>query len=62
MDKEEKINVELGGMEIYGTTSNKEIVGYKTSGDIENAGKIEKGFKRPKNSVNLRQIDESNKE
>lgn len=52
MDKEkdtlnEKINVELGGMEIFGTTSNKEIAGYQASGDIENAGQLDKGFKRP---------------
>lgn len=43
----EDVNVELGGMGLYGTTSNKEIAGYKTSGDIENAGNIEKGFIGP---------------
>lgn len=43
--KEENINVKLGGMALYGTTSNKTIGGYETSGDIENAGKIDKGFK-----------------
>ncbi|WP_106497292.1 hypothetical protein [Lentibacillus sp. Marseille-P4043] len=48
-DKEknqENINVELGGMGLYGTTSNMEIAGYETSGDIENAGKLDKGFKK----------------
>lgn len=43
----EKINVELGGMAIYGATSNKEIGGYESSGDLENAGHPERGFKRP---------------
>ncbi|MGM8215350.1 hypothetical protein ACLIA0_07210 [Bacillaceae bacterium W0354] len=43
----ENMNVKLGGMGLYGTTSNREIGGYKTSGDIENAGQIDKGFKRP---------------
>ncbi|MFS0646007.1 hypothetical protein [Siminovitchia sp. 179-K 8D1 HS] len=51
MDKKDKIrknvNAELGGMGLYGTTSNKNIGGYETSGDIENAGKPDKGFKRP---------------
>lgn len=51
MDKKDKIrknvNTELGGMGLYGTTSNKNIGGYETSGDIENAGKPDKGFKRP---------------
>ncbi|KKE78504.1 hypothetical protein NSA56_10525 [Oceanobacillus caeni] len=42
----EKINVKLGGMELYGTTSNAEVAGYKTSGDIENAGQLDKGFQR----------------
>ncbi|GIO24356.1 hypothetical protein [Oceanobacillus sp. J11TS1] len=44
--KDEKINVKLGGMGLYGTTSNTEIAGYKASGDIENAGKIDKGFEK----------------
>lgn len=43
----EKVNVELGGMGLYGTTSNMEIAGYKASGDIENAGRLDKGFQRP---------------
>lgn len=47
MDKQKNVNTELGGMGIYGTTSNKNIGGYETSGDIENAGKVDKGFKRP---------------
>jgi hypothetical protein len=42
----EKINVKLGGMGLYGTTSNAEVAGYKTSGDIENAGQLDKGFQR----------------
>jgi len=52
MDKKKKdkvkenVNAELGGMGIYGSTSNREIAGYETSGDIENAGNL-KGFKRP---------------
>lgn len=41
----EKINAELGGMGLFGTTSNQEIAGYKTSGDIENAGNL-KGFEK----------------
>lgn len=42
----EKINVKLGGMGLYGTTSNAEVAGYKTSGDIENAGQLDKGFQK----------------
>jgi hypothetical protein len=42
----EKFKTELGGMGLYGTTSNTEIAGYMTTGDIENAGQIEKGFKK----------------
>ncbi|PWA11155.1 hypothetical protein DCC39_09970 [Pueribacillus theae] len=42
----EKINVELGGMGLFGTTSNVEVAGYQASGDIENAGRLDKGFKR----------------
>jgi len=42
----QKINVELGGMGLYGTTSNAEIGGYKASGDIENAGRLDKGFEK----------------
>jgi len=45
---QENVNAELGGMGFYGTTSNMEIAGYKASGDIENAGRLDKGFKRPK--------------
>jgi len=41
-ERNEKINVELGGMGLYGTTSNAEIAGYKATGDIENAGQIDK--------------------
>ena len=42
----QRINVELGGMDLYGTTSNAEVGGYKASGDIENAGRLDKGFKK----------------
>lgn len=44
----ENVNAELGGMRLYGTTSNVEVEGYKMSGDIENAGQLNKGFKRKK--------------
>ncbi|PLT35613.1 hypothetical protein [Bacillus sp. V5-8f] len=43
---EEKLNVELGGMGLYGTTTNEPIAGYEASGDIENAGRLDKGFKK----------------
>ncbi|WP_227936411.1 hypothetical protein [Alkalihalobacillus deserti] len=43
---EESINVKLGGMGLYGTTSNTGIAGYKASGDIENAGRLDKGFQK----------------
>ncbi|PYZ94987.1 hypothetical protein CR194_05580 [Salipaludibacillus keqinensis] len=42
------IKAELGGMSLYGTTSNMEVEGYEMSGDIENAGQLDKGFKRNK--------------
>jgi hypothetical protein len=42
----QRINVELGGMNLYGTTSNVEVGGYKASGDIENAGRLDKGFQK----------------
>lgn len=42
----EKVNTELGGMGLYGTTSNGEVAGYKASGDIENAGRLDKGFQK----------------
>jgi hypothetical protein len=44
--KEENLNVQLGGMGLYGTTSNVEVAGYQMSGDIENAGQLDKGFKK----------------
>ncbi|MFD2046680.1 hypothetical protein ACFSTA_20690 [Ornithinibacillus salinisoli] len=44
------LNVQLGGMGLYGTTSNEEIAGYKMSGDIENAGQLDKGFKKEEGS------------
>ncbi|PLR94175.1 hypothetical protein [Bacillus sp. T33-2] len=40
--RQEKINVELAGMGLYGTTTNAEIAGYKATGDIENAGRVDK--------------------
>jgi len=42
----EKFKTELGGMGLYGTTSNTEIAGYIATGDIENAGQLDKGFKK----------------
>ncbi|MCE7791572.1 hypothetical protein K8O68_03915 [Salipaludibacillus sp. CUR1] len=45
---EKNVNAELGGMRLYGTTSNVEVEGYEMSGDIENAGQLDKGFKRNK--------------
>lgn len=42
----QRINVELGGMELFGTTSNAEVGGYKASGDIENARRLDKGFQK----------------
>jgi hypothetical protein len=45
---EKEIKVELGGMGLYGTTTNMEIGGYQASGDIENAGRLDKGFKKEK--------------
>lgn len=50
----ENVNAELGGMGIFGTTSNKEIAGYETSGDLENAGQVDKGFKRPRDGAGAR--------
>ncbi|UOQ94924.1 hypothetical protein MUO14_08360 [Halobacillus shinanisalinarum] len=43
---EKNVNGKLGGMSLYGTTSNEEIAGYKASGDIENAGKLDKGYEK----------------
>ncbi|GEL78512.1 hypothetical protein [Tenuibacillus multivorans] len=65
MDKKKKntkedLNVKLGGMGLYGSTSNEEIAGYKASGDIENAGQLDKGFEKPDESD--RQPDASLKE
>ncbi|MEB1809412.1 MAG: hypothetical protein LPK26_19320 [Bacillaceae bacterium] len=40
------IRTELGGMGLYGTTGTTEVAGYKMSGDIENAGQLDKGFKK----------------
>ncbi|MFD1038924.1 hypothetical protein ACFQ3N_11055 [Virgibacillus byunsanensis] len=45
------VNAELGGMGLYGTTGTQEVAGYKMSGDIENAGQLDKGFKKEKGSV-----------
>ncbi|GIO28070.1 hypothetical protein [Ornithinibacillus bavariensis] len=56
----EKLNVQLGGMEIYGTTGNTEFAGYKTSGDIENAGKPDKGFKKNDKNGAIASLDSHN--
>ena len=45
-NKEGNINVKLSGMSLYGTTSNAEVGGYEASGDIENAGRLDKGFRK----------------
>ncbi|MFD1738929.1 hypothetical protein ACFSCX_20665 [Bacillus salitolerans] len=42
-NNEQKLNVQLGGMGLYGTTGNIDVAGYSMSGDIENAGQLEKG-------------------
>ncbi|MFC4559792.1 hypothetical protein ACFO3D_16530 [Virgibacillus kekensis] len=47
----ENVNAELGGMGLYGTTGNVEIEGYSMSGDIENAGQLDKGFKKKKEDM-----------
>ncbi|WP_164667196.1 hypothetical protein [Virgibacillus doumboii] len=47
----EDVNVELGGMGLYGTTGNVEVEGYSMSGDIENAGQLDKGFKKKKKNM-----------
>ncbi|MGJ9381866.1 YfhD family protein [Salipaludibacillus sp. CF4.18] len=44
----ENLTADLGGMGLYGTTGNVEIEGYTMSGDIENAGQLDKGYKRNK--------------
>ena len=49
--KEGNINVKLGGMSLYGTTSNAEVGGYEASGDIENAGRLDKGFRKVEEEV-----------
>ncbi|WP_409302741.1 hypothetical protein [Peribacillus sp. SCS-155] len=41
-DIQQEANVELGGMGLFGTTSNVEIAGYEATGDIENAGQLDK--------------------
>lgn len=45
-DVEKHMTVQLGGMGLYGTTSNVNIAGYQATGDLENAGHPEKGFKK----------------
>ncbi|WP_163970918.1 hypothetical protein [Oceanobacillus halotolerans] len=44
--KQENVNIELTEMGLYGATGNREIGGYQMSGDIENAGQLDKGYKR----------------
>jgi hypothetical protein len=43
---QENVRAQLGGMDLYGTTSNEEVAGYRASGDIENAGQLDRGFKK----------------
>ncbi|HWO95278.1 MAG TPA: hypothetical protein VNM45_02835 [Bacillus sp. (in: firmicutes)] len=45
-DTFESVNAKLGGMSVFGTTSNTEVGGYMASGDIENAGRLDKGFQK----------------
>lgn len=58
----ENVNVELKGMEIHGTTSNAEIGGYEATGDIENAGHPERGFRKEKGHIgatsDIRKMDD----
>lgn len=57
----EKFKTELGGMGLYGTTSNTEIAGYIATGDIENAGQLDKGFKKlNEDSGATASLDDSN--
>lgn len=58
----DRVNAELAGMGLYGTTSNEEIAGYQTSGDIENAGQLDKGFKRPEGEGGAQASIKDNKE
>ncbi|WP_245835675.1 hypothetical protein [Virgibacillus ndiopensis] len=50
-ENNKNVNTELGGMGLYGTTGNVEIEGYSMSGDIENAGQLDKGFKKKKEDM-----------
>ncbi|MCP8616214.1 hypothetical protein [Salirhabdus salicampi] len=43
-NKNERTKASLDGMKIYGTTGNVEVEGYQMSGDIENAGRLDKGY------------------
>jgi hypothetical protein len=43
---QENVRTQLGGMGLYGTTSNEEVAGYRASGDIENSGQLDKGFQK----------------
>ncbi|HET7657543.1 MAG TPA: hypothetical protein VFK37_04570 [Bacillales bacterium] len=52
--KQQDINVELSGMGFYGTTANTGVEGYEATGDIENAGHPEKGFKKKKDPMGAR--------
>ncbi|MBO1005482.1 hypothetical protein ACFSKI_07150 [Pseudogracilibacillus auburnensis] len=58
----DRVNAELAGIGLYGTTSNEEIAGYQTSGDIENAGQLDKGFKRPEGKGGAQASLKDNKE
>ncbi|MDQ0254659.1 hypothetical protein J2S74_002038 [Evansella vedderi] len=65
MDKKnvkEDVNAAVGGMGIFGTTGNVEIEGYEMSGDIENAGQLDKGFKKDSGTVGAKATLEENGE
>ncbi|HET7580229.1 MAG TPA: hypothetical protein VFK33_13205 [Bacillales bacterium] len=53
-EPKEDVKAELGSMGIYGTTGNVEVEGYSMSGDIENAGQLDKGYKKKKEHMGAR--------
>ena len=44
--KEGNINLKLGGMSLLSDNFHAEVGGYEASGDIENAGRLDKGFRK----------------
>ncbi|WP_202077670.1 hypothetical protein [Caldalkalibacillus salinus] len=56
--QEDNPRVELGGMGLYGTTTNEELDGYQASGDIENAGQLEHFKKEDGTSGSTASVDE----